>query len=438
VPQTPSPAAPFLPVSRRSSLLALGLLGGILVSGGCAGTAPGPSPAPAAELSALERRAARDPGDVAAAVRLGAAYRAAGRLDEARRVLEAAHARAPRDDGAALFLGLTYEDRGDFDAARGVYEGYARTGGSRRLRGELRDRLALLERRAREAEVRAAVAQEARLASAPPTPNSVAVFPFIFGADDESLRPLERALAEFLVTDLAATGRLRVLERARVQMLLDEIALGAAGRVDPATAARGGRLLRAAHVVQGHIGGGTRALELQARVARVTPEGAAAAGGPVEERGGLSALFTMQKELALGVYRRLGVELTAAERDTVLRRPTENLQAVLAFGRGLEAADAGDFAQAARHFLEAAVLDPGFAAARVQAAQAAGAARAAGVTTAQLAVQAAAAGAGSGQGLDAMQALVPSAGVRDPAAEALGGEGFRGRTATVELIFRRP
>ncbi|HEY0035519.1 MAG TPA: tetratricopeptide repeat protein, partial [Longimicrobium sp.] len=147
------------------------MLGILITTGGCAGTAPAPSTAPAADLPALERRVAARPDDAAAAVRLGAAYRQAGRLDDARRVLEDAARRAPRDGDAALYLGLTREDQGDFAGARSLYERYARTGASPRVRAQLRDRLALLDRRAREAEVRAAVAQEARLASTPPTPN---------------------------------------------------------------------------------------------------------------------------------------------------------------------------------------------------------------------------------------------------------------------------
>jgi tetratricopeptide (TPR) repeat protein len=435
VSQTPASAASPSSIPRRAWVRA-GVLGILITTGGCAGTAPATSPAPGADIPALEQRVARAPDDAAAAVRLGAAYRDAGRLDDARRVLEQAVQRAPRDGNAALFLGLTLEDQGDFAGARALYERYARTGASSRVRAQLRDRLLLLDHRAREAEVRAAVAQEARLANTPPTPNSVAVFPFVFGADDETLRPLERALAEFMVTDLAATGQLTVLERARVQMLADEIALGASGRVDAATAARGGRLLGAAHVVQGHIGGGARALRLDARVARVTRVGGEPAGDAVQERGALDALFTMQKALALGVFQRLGVQLTPAQRERVERRPTENLQAVLAYGRGLQAADAGDFDQAVRHFMEAASLDPGFAAARAQAAQSSGAARAATVTTAQLAAVAAAATAEDP--LAAVQSLVPSTGVRDPVAEALGREGFRGEGASVELIFRSP
>jgi len=405
-----------------------------LAAGACGG--PGvPRPAPAPAVATLEARAARDPGSAEAAVLLGAAYRDAGRLDDAARVLAGAHRRAPRDARAMLLLGLVLEDRGDLAGARALYTAFERGGASRRLRNQLRDRTALLERRARQAEVRDAVAHEARLAATPARPGTVAVFPFLFAGGDESLRPLERALAEFLVTDLSQTGRLEVVERARVQLLLDEIGLAASGRIDPATAARGGRLLGAARVVQGRLGGTQAALEMEVRVARVTPAGARPDGNAVGQRGGVRELVAMQKRLALGIYERLGVDLTPAERERVLRRPTENLQAVLAYGRGLEAADAGDFARAADHFTQAATLDPAFAAARAQARTAEGAGRAASVSTAQVLAEPR---AEPGAELEAVRALVPSPGERDPFAEAVGREGFGGSGTWVELILRHP
>jgi TolB-like protein len=401
-----------------------------LAAGACrTGGTPAPATA-AAAIPALETRAARAPGDAETALRLGAAYRDAGRMDDAVRVLAAAHERAPRDERATLLLGLTYEDRGEVARARGLYAAAERAGASRRLRGQLRDRLALLERREREAEVRAAIAQEAQLAATPPRPGTVAVFPFLFASGDDTLRPLERALAEFLVTDLSHTDRLEVVERARVQLLLDEIGLAESGRMDPATAARGGRLLGAAHVVQGRLSGSQEALDLEVRVARVG--GAAAPGGAMGRRGGVRRLIEMQKELALGIYQRLGVELTPAERERVLRRPTENLQAVLAYGLGLEAADAGDFARAAAHFTRAATLDPAFAAARVQARAAEGAGRADGMSTARVLANA------RPDELEAVRTLVPLPGGRDPFAEAAGAEGFGAGGTWVELILRRP
>ena len=70
---------------------------------------------------------------------------------------------------------------------------------------------------------------------------TVAVFPFLYRGSDPALEPLGRALSELLVTDLGQVKRLRVLERARVQVLLDEMDLAERGLVDSTTAARSGR-----------------------------------------------------------------------------------------------------------------------------------------------------------------------------------------------------
>jgi tetratricopeptide (TPR) repeat protein len=412
-------------------------VGAIALAAACAPPPPPtPGPAAAAGIAALQARAARGPGDVEVAVRLGAAYRDAGRLPDARRVLEAAAARSPRNAGAALFLGLTCEDEGDAACARTQYGRWLRLGGgSAPLKAELRGRLAALERAEMQAAVRQALAQEARLARTPPTPGTVAVFPFLVRAEDPALAPLDRALADFLVTDLGQTGRLRVLERARVQELTDEMRLADRGAVDPATAARGGHLLGAADVVQGRVTGTERDIRMDAAVARVGAAAADTGALPVRS-GALAGLFGLEKQLAVDVHARLGVALTPAERARLLRRPTDNLQAVLAYGRGLRSADEGDFAEAVRHFLEAASLDPGFAAARAHAQASAAAARAAGVTTAQLARQGSAELAGTN--LAGVQALVARPGARDPFAEATGVEGFRGRPSDVQFTFPRP
>jgi thioredoxin-like negative regulator of GroEL len=425
----------LVPQSRRSLdpflLLAAAMLGG------STGAAAQSRAEPVEDVPALEARVAADPADVAAAVRLGGAYRDAGRLADARRVLEGVHRRAPQDEGAVLFLGITYEDQGELARARELYAWYERNGASKRLRAELRGRVVLLDRRAREAEVRAAVAQEARLASTPPQPNTVAVFPFLFGGGDEALRPLERALAEFMVTDLSQTGRLRLLERVRVQEMLDEVALADRRRVDPATAARGGRLLRAASVVQGRFAGTEQALSLEARVAHVTPGGARPAGDAVASRGPMQHLFEMEKALAMGVYRELGVELTPAQHERVMHVPTTSLPAVLAFGRGLQAADAGDYGAAAALFGEAARLDPAFAPALRRAQEAMEAARAVATTTAQLADMVDIKLAYGEAVLDAVDERIPGAGVHAAVSRALGLNTVHRRTGQLRRLLGR-
>jgi len=411
---------------------------------------PGGSPPDPAEIPFLEADRARDGGNLDVLVRLGAAYRAAGRLNEARSTLEQAVQFAPTHGGAILHLALTYEELEAWSDAAVAYGEYARVGESAALRTQSQRRIPVMRRRALEAEVRSVLAQEAQLATRVPEPGTVAVFPFLYGGADPNLRPLGRALAELLVTDLGQTDRLRVLERTRVQLLLDEIALGESDRTDPATVARSGQLLGAGRVVLGNIGDQGDLLQLQGMVVPVVQAGAAlpAIPEPLSERERLEQFFDAQKRLVLGLYSTMGVELTAAERERVNQRPTENIQALLAWGLALEAEDRGDFATAAEQFATAVQLDPGFEAARVSQAVATQILNALQVGTRQLGqtamieIPAPPPGAGilfSQGAIEELERLVPSPGSRDPLPEVQGTDVIGGgSTVLVELILRRP
>lgn len=414
------------------------LLGLALLSAGCAAIPPAPGGPSASEIPRLEAELARDTTDVPGMVRLGAAYREGDRAGEARRLLERAVEREPENGGAVLLLGLTYEDLGLHARAGELYGRYERVGRSPEVREALRSRLALLRRRELEDAARDALAREAELARTPPQPRSVAVFPFAHAGADSALRPLGRALADMLATDLSQSSRVTVLERTRVQSLLDEMKLSASGLVTPSTAVRSGHLLGAEHVVQGRFAGTERALELQAAVVRSAGRGPSSSPPLAARRGEARRLFDLEKALAFDLFRALGVDLTPAERELVNRRPTENLQAVLAYGRGLEAADAGDFQQAVRHFMEAVRFDPGFAEASRQAERAAASAAAQRTTTRQLARRGSLElGSPSPEMLSA-ESLVPDLLGRDAAAEALGSEGFGRGGTTVQIVVRRP
>ena len=347
--------------------------------------------------------------------------------------LEAQYAAEPNNSKTALMLGIAYEDAGRFSDARRLYQNYIEKGSSSKVRKELQKRMPLLQRKELEVLVKATVAREAELANSTPQPWTVAVFPFHFVGSDPQYAPLGRAMAEFLVTDLSQTNRIKVLERAQVQLLLDEMKLAQTGAVDPATAARTGRMLGAERVVQGSIEGTVRELQLATSIVRVSGNQwpGEAANQALSEQDALSALSALQKRLALRIYESLGIQLTEAERQRVTRRATENLNAILAYGRGLQAEDAGDFATAARHFSEATTLDPGFAAARASASRVTDVAAAATVDTRELTASADAAGAPSQE-----EFFLPNPITRDAAAEVLRTEGA-GRATILEIIIRR-
>lgn len=62
---------------------------------------------------------------------------------------------------------------------------------------------------------------------------------------------LGKGIADVLITELSANPTIRVVERDRIQALIDEQNLGASGRVDKETAAKIGKILGAQHVIMG-------------------------------------------------------------------------------------------------------------------------------------------------------------------------------------------
>ncbi len=83
----------------------------------------------------------------------------------------------------------------------------------------------------------------------------IAVFPFnnggSYGQGKEDFDALERGIAGMMISELAQNPAARVVERQEVQRLLDEQNLGTAGRVDPQTAAKVGKLVGARYAVMG-------------------------------------------------------------------------------------------------------------------------------------------------------------------------------------------
>jgi len=295
---------------------------------------------------------------------LAKAYYAANRFSDARAALAVVFQARPSDEARA-YLGLTYEGLNQFDSARTVYTELlaAKRGGS--VTRLLSGRLVLLTRHELQYQARQAIAREATLAATPPDPNTVAVMPFRYTGSDTTLRPLERGLAAIVVTDLSRVRRLRLVERERLQVLLDELQLAASGRVDPASGARSGRLIGAGQVVQGQFAEVPNAnFRIDAAVVRATDAQVAATGSGADQ---LRALFDIEKQVVLQLLDRMGITLTPAEQAAISERPTRDIQAFLLYSRGLEAQDRGDFRGASQSFQAAAQRDPSFSAAQQQA-----------------------------------------------------------------------
>lgn len=331
-----------------------------------AGCASGGARTPAESVTRLEAERGKNPNSSAALRALGIAYFQVGRFPEAKDALAAAEQALPNDGVTALYRGLTAEALNDLTGARDHYSRYLTVGTSGKTKQQIRDRLATVARRELELTAKSAVAQEAQLSSQPGPPNTIAVPPLKFSGSDTSLIPLERGVAELLITDLARSKQLTLLERERMQVLLDEVARGQGDRMDDATKVRAGKMLQAGRLIQGTITQvGTSITLTTAAVSVQTAQVSPVATGDDQ----LEQLFDLEKKVVMDLFDRLGVTLTPDERSQIqAARPTRNLRAFLAYSRGLMADDRGDFFEAARLFNDARSLDPGFGSASIKAA----------------------------------------------------------------------
>ena len=319
-----------------------------------------PAPVSPAEISALGGQAVREPGNGAVLLRYAAALHAAGRCDTATTVARRGMSVAPDNAVGPLVVGQCLEQAERYDDAVATYRAFLSRYPAGRGAGAVRSRELLASRAGAALQARQALARESELTQSPADPQTVAVLPLAV-TGDSSYRPLSRGLAQMLTSDLSLLRRFRMVERLQLSALMDEMKLTQGGRVDQATAARVGHLVRAGRMVQGLA---AISSERQARLEASVLVGTGEVTAPASATGRFRDLLRLEKEVVVTLAGRLGYTLSEAERRAVLENGTTNLAAFLAYSRALEAEDRGDYAAAAAYYSEAVRQDPGFQAAR--------------------------------------------------------------------------
>ncbi len=290
---------------------------------------------------------------------LGIAFYRARRFDEALVKLQRARDLKPDDSKTAFYSGLSYEAKGMLNEAIGEYKGYMTLKGSRKFKKEISKRIRQLTLEKISSEITEALAQEQNINVGAIPDNTVAVLSFKNLGNSREYDPLQKGLAQMLITDLAKVKKLKVVERLKLQTLLAEIELGSSGVVDAATAPRVGKLIGAKKLVNGAF---TDLAGDDFRIDASLTETATSKVLQVDEvTGKLDKLFQMQKELAFSIIDDLGVQLSKEEREAIQKIPTESLLAFIAYSKGLDFEDKGMFSQARQEYQKAVQLDPNFA-----------------------------------------------------------------------------
>lgn len=288
------------------------------------------------------------------------------RYEEAASKLAQARALVPTHSPTLLYLGLAYLQQGKTGEAIATWQAYTklqpyteteRTGG---LATTIPQYLTVLQREENHQIAREAVTHERQMG--PGDPRAVAITYYRnLGAPE--LAFLQKGLTALLISDLALVRDLRVVDRDRLQALLEELRLGTTGLVDQNTSPRVGRLLGAGKVVTGDY---QEPVKDALRVNSVLVESTTGQTlGTPASSGIIQHLSDLEKALALALLKNLGYDeqrlQTAGVLDAIRRPHTISLPAFRAYANGLDAKDRGDYGTARTHFQQALRDDPNFA-----------------------------------------------------------------------------
>jgi len=308
----------------------------------------------------FEQALQKNPNDFVARRGLGQVYFHLKEYSEASRQLELARDIRPDDGLTCLYLGMVKEATGDYSAAAVVYGRHLlRSGRESKLDRRVEGRLLYVHNQELRQQVKQTLQFETALSGDSIPGNTVGVLPFLLsGTGGDPLKPLATGLAAAVWYDLSQISQIKLVERQQMKYILDELALVESGFTTEGSSPRLGRIVQAGHLVNGNLQlTGESSLSFQSGIYN-TRDSLYQVAINSQER--FAKLVQLQKRTSFAIIDALGITLTPAEQNAITKIPTDNFEAFLAYSRGLDELDDGNYESAHDYFTQAATIDPGF------------------------------------------------------------------------------
>ncbi len=331
-------------------------------------------------LARMRRAIVLDPKNTEYHKLMGIALYNKKQYADAAKVFERVMKMDDEDDQAAYYLASSYEAVKEYNKAIRYYRLYTELTFYGDYKQLVDARIKILYRQQMEQEAKQALNMEAQLDVSKIPQNTIAILYFENKGQRSEYDPLQKGLAEMVITDLSKVHSLKVVERIRLHQLVQEMNLSETDLVDQKTAPRLGKLLGAHRLVKGSF------FELTGDNINIDAFVTRPRTGTVDVStnitGDINNFFRLQKNLVFKIIDEMQIKLSDEEREAILEIPTENFFAFLQYSRGLDFEDRGMYTQAYDAYSQAAAADPNFSQAKTSAASAKSAEQIAGPTTA--------------------------------------------------------
>ena len=294
------------------------------------------------EIRELGARLGQNAEDPQALKEMGLIYFKTGNFNEAEEFLFSSYQSDPYDPETAFHLGLTQERLNLTENAFSLYERFIEMPESK-FRDLMQGRYYWLLREEARREIQGTINSPI---IPPAQPNTVAVYPFNYRGNDNDYDALGWGLSSMITTHLDKLDELVLIERARIQLVKDELNLSEELR-DPDAFVSVGRVLKVQNVIFGDYDVVNDQIMLNTYLITTTNN---ATWDDTQYDSMVREIFQLGSRISIEMAQKMNVALNDFQLIEMEETPTQSLQAFLAYSRGLKAEDEDNFAAAASHF----------------------------------------------------------------------------------------
>lgn len=187
---------------------------------------------------------------------------------------------------------------------------------------------------------------------------NIAVLPFDNISKNSEMNWMGIGFSETLMTKLANSKAITVLERNQLSKILEEIKFEQSGMVDENSAVKAGKMFGVNVMVLGSYQVVGDNLRVDARFVNVETRKVL---NTAEATGKISDIFKLQDQIAFGLINDLKIPMAEYEKEQLQANPTESLVAYSYFCKGMDEYEKQNYAGAIAYFNEAIKSDFGYA-----------------------------------------------------------------------------
>ncbi len=269
----------------------------------------------------FNKQLVKDRTDFSANFGLGIAYYFTNNLSEAIKYLEEANSLKLTNTEIKYYIGLCYEVKKEYRNAIKYYRYFNDKSLDGKFSSEMEKRLTYTIQLLYREDAKKIIDDE-KSTGKNLSDSTFAILTFENRSDNSDFDALEKGFPTMFITDFSHVPKLKVVERLRMQSILDELKLNQEGLVESKTLQRIGYLLRAKNILKGGFII-SKQNQLRLDLALIGIE-----SGSVQEEinksGSINDFYRIEKDLTLDMIGKMGIKLTEQVRQKILTIPTES------------------------------------------------------------------------------------------------------------------